>query len=527
MIGSAVCGQVPLNLSSNHGTNQVTNRHITLQPQQLFDTAFHYYRQNDIDKALFYFGLLTGLAPHHTDTAKQKLVITAYILSANIYYQLSRYRTAYELLLIALQHAERSGDIISQSRVYLSLGLIYHTIGKQDVAIKYFSEALKLGRDSALILNNIGYVNVLSGNLDDAFYVLSQSLQLANEKDSRHLYLVLHSFAMYYRAREIWDSAYHFYRLSLAEAMRESSRQHKRVQAIALSGLGQLYFELNKPDSALFYINQSNLVAIENDLLGVRMENYLILSNIATRRRQGVVAFEYFRRYYDLKNSVLNSVTIAEIGELRRRQESSKASQQISQLTVEQQVKAQTIRYQRILRNIILAVLLLISAILTFVLTQHRRLNTAYKKLFDKSVKLVEYENMHVKEGRKTILTDKVPDKLIAQIYAVMEDTTVVCDPEFTLDKLADLVGSNRVLVSQAINNGLKKNFRTFINEYRVREAQRLFSESETIKYTIEYVAINVGFKSRTSFITAFKETTGVSPGFYLRALRKSLGVSV
>jgi len=385
----------------------------------------------------------------------------------------------------------------------------------------YFSEALKLGMDSALILNNIGYANVVSGNLDDAFYFLSQSLKLANMEQDRYLYLVLHSLAAYYRARDIYDSAHHYYRLSLTEAARGNSRQHKKVEAIVLSGLGQLYFELNKPDSAIFYINQSNLVAIENNLLGIRVENYLILSNIAEHRGNRMVAFDYFKRYYNLKDSVQSLVTIAEIGELRRRHEISKANQQILQLTVEQKVKAQTIRYQKILKNIILSVLALISAVLVFVFVQHRKLNTAYKKLFDKNVKLVEYEQTHTKKCRKPVLTDGVQDELIAQIYAVMEDASVICDTEFTLDKLADLVDSNRVRVSQVINNGLKKNFRTFINEYRVREAQRLFSEPDSTKYTIEFVALNVGFKSRTSFIAAFKETTGVSPGFYLKSLRE------
>jgi len=523
VFGDAVYGQ--LSAIPNRSDNEIISKYIHLPPQQLFDTALHYYRQNDIDEALLCFGLLTSMVPQSIDTVHQRLVATAYILSANIHYHTSSYRTAYDLLLKALQQTEINGDTISQHRINISLGLVYHSIGKQDIAIMYFSEALKSGKDSALILNNIGYANVVSGHLDEAFYFLNQSLQLANMEQDRFLFLVLHSLAAYYRTQKNYDSAHYYYRLALTEAVRENTRQHKKVEAIVLSGLGQLYFELNRPDSAIFYINQSKRVATENDLLDVLLENYLILSNIENHRGNKTIAFDYFRRYHNLKDSVLSYVSVTEISELRRRYEISKANQQILQLTVEQQVKEQTIRYQRIFQIIILAVLVLISAVLVFVFAQHRKLNTAYKKLFEKDVKLIEHEQILLKKSRKTILTDRAQNKLISQVYAIMEDAAVICDTEFTLDKLADLVDSNRVRVSQVINNGLKKNFRTFLNEYRIREAQRLFSESDTTKYTIEFVALKVGFKSRTSFIAAFKETTGVSPGFYLKALQEQQAI--
>jgi AraC-like DNA-binding protein len=156
---------------------------------------------------------------------------------------------------------------------------------------------------------------------------------------------------------------------------------------------------------------------------------------------------------------------------------------------------------------------------------QNNKLRTAYKNLFDKNVKLVEVQKhlpkTYSERYQTSTLTDETQSELLARIYTVMEDTSMICDAEFSLDKLADLVESNRVYISQVINDGLKKNFRAFINEYRIREAQRLFSETDTSKYTIDFIAHTTGFKSRTSFISAFKEATGVTPGFYLKALQE------
>jgi len=66
-----------------------------------------------------------------------------------------------------------------------------------------------------------------------------------------------------------------------------------------------------------------------------------------------------------------------------------------------------------------------------------------------------------------------------------------------------------------------KKNFRLFLNEYRIKEAQRLFSVPDAGKYKIEAVGNEVGFKSPNAFRRAFTEITGVSPSFYLNSMLK------
>ena len=103
----------------------------------------------------------------------------------------------------------------------------------------------------------------------------------------------------------------------------------------------------------------------------------------------------------------------------------------------------------------------------------------------------------------------------------IMEDVSVICNPEFTIDNLAIMVNSKHYYVSQLINSIQNKNFRSFLNTYRIREAQRIFSETDISQFTVEYVSTQVGFKSRTAFREAFKEITGVSPSFYIKSLQK------
>jgi YesN/AraC family two-component response regulator len=505
--------------------SEIIAKYIHLSPQQLLDTGYYHYDQNNINEALTCFGLLINTVPKNADVAHQKILIGAYFRFADIHYHMDNYRIAYELLLKALQLSESIDDVSNRHSILISLGNIYHRLDRQDLAKWHFLEALTFGRDSVLILNNLGYGSVVSGNLDDAYRYLTQSMQLAQQQNSEFLYIVLHSMAAYYRNKKNYDSAYHYYQLTLNKISTNNTTQHQKGKAIALSGLGRLFFEINKLDSAVFYIGLSNSLATENDFLAVLLENYLMMSQIAEARGNRTASFEYFRQYSNLKDSIYNREKIVDITELRRLYEIAKANQQIDLLTADQQMKSMTIRHQRIIQHIMLVILITVSLMLAIMFFQHKRLNTAHQKLVEKNVKLIEFENpsveTHSEKYQKSLLTDQKQNELLTQIYAVMEDVSIVCNAEFSLDKLAELVQSNRVYVSQVINSVLKRNFSTLVNESRIREAQRLLLEMDTSKYTIDMVVHETGFKSRSTFNAAFKEISGVSPSFYLKSIQK------
>ena len=87
---------------------------------------------------------------------------------------------------------------------------------------------------------------------------------------------------------------------------------------------------------------------------------------------------------------------------------------------------------------------------------------------------------------------------------------------EFSLEDMARLVGSNTRYVSQTINETFGKNFRTFINDYRIEEAGlRLIDNERYGNYTIKAIAESVGYKSHTNFIEIFKKSTGMTPSTY------------
>lgn len=117
---------------------------------------------------------------------------------------------------------------------------------------------------------------------------------------------------------------------------------------------------------------------------------------------------------------------------------------------------------------------------------------------------------------RGSSLNDGLRDRLASAIADAMDNGTEFCRPDFSLEALARLVGSNSSYVSQTINAVYGKNFSNFVNEYRVRLACRKLADIERYgNITIRGVGESVGYSSYGTFIKVFKNITGMPPSLY------------
>jgi AraC-like DNA-binding protein/Tfp pilus assembly protein PilF len=503
--------------------NQIISNFSHLSTQQLLDTAEHYFKKNSIDTALVCYSLIVNTPVKNTDVEQKKKVIETLNRLAKIYTDMSDYRSAHDVLIKALLLCEEINYESFLPKIFTNIGNIYYHFNRFDIAKEWYSRALQAGPEDsiglAIILNNLGAVEVENKNIDSAFFILNQSLQISERINFSGLYSTQSYIARLYQYQKQYDSAFYYFRLALNNA-KENNQIEK--EADNLSHLSKLFFEVGKTDSALLYIEKSKTIAKNNNFLRILAKNYLALANIEESEGRNKNALTYFRTYANLRDSIFNTEIFGNINQLQHSYEISKTNQQIEQLVIKQQIKDQVIRYQRIIQGIIFAVLMLVSIVLLFVFLQNRKLNVAYKALFDKSLKIIDLEKLSKddsKKYQKSALTYEEQNELLNRILVLMEDTSIICDAELTVDKLAEMAKSNTTYVSQVINFTFEKNFRSFLNEYRMREAQRLFSEPDAAKYTIEFVANQVGFKSRTAFSNTFKEIIGVSPNFYFKSM--------
>jgi len=112
-------------------------------------------------------------------------------------------------------------------------------------------------------------------------------------------------------------------------------------------------------------------------------------------------------------------------------------------------------------------------------------------------------------------------DEIAARIIRTMEQDKLYQEADLTLQNLADRIQLPSYQVSQAINDGMNKNFYDLVNSYRVEEAKRLLLDSKNNNFTILSVGFEAGFNSKTTFNTVFKKFTGLTPSEF-RAKQKN-----
>jgi AraC-like DNA-binding protein len=83
---------------------------------------------------------------------------------------------------------------------------------------------------------------------------------------------------------------------------------------------------------------------------------------------------------------------------------------------------------------------------------------------------------------------------------------------DLTLSVVAEKTGIKERTVSNVVNTVADKGFNEFINELRVREAQKLLRDTSK---SVKEIQFEVGFKSKTTFFHSFKKVTNQTPKDY------------
>lgn len=109
-----------------------------------------------------------------------------------------------------------------------------------------------------------------------------------------------------------------------------------------------------------------------------------------------------------------------------------------------------------------------------------------------------------IKEEKKVEIQQK--------LQVLMDEKKLFTDSLISLGKLAKLVGEPAYVVSQVINEKMEASFYDWIAKYRVEEAKRLMTDPKTSQFTVEQIAEEVGYNSKSAFNKAFKKFAGQTP---------------
>ena len=110
---------------------------------------------------------------------------------------------------------------------------------------------------------------------------------------------------------------------------------------------------------------------------------------------------------------------------------------------------------------------------------------------------------------------NKENDEAILRIKNYMEREEPYLEPSLSIYDLSQQLSLPLKELSVLINHNLNQHFFDFVNEYRIKKAMEILADPSKSDLTILEILYEVGFNSKSSFNTAFKKYTALTPTQY------------
>jgi tetratricopeptide (TPR) repeat protein/AraC-like DNA-binding protein len=498
-----------------------------------------------------------------------------YVNIGNSYHQLGNYYIAIEYFNNALSIVKTSEDKSSLPFAWNGIGLAYKYLACYDSALYYYRMLLDFDkihgteRELAIDFQNIGsiYFDWHQYNLAEEYYL--HAWQIYKEKGTKNdVSFILNNLGKVNQARQEYEKALEFYQQALAI---DQETGIKSNLAIRFNNLGAVYFEIKRYSEAETYFKKSlaindslsqlynkglnyknlgnvyiktgNYKTAENMLekgLGIASEigsknlTLSILESFADlNKTQGRYedAFDYFTKYSALKDSLFTENNQKALADMHAKYQVDEKDQQIELLNNQKEIETlRTNTFRKYLIQLV-AGIFIISGLLIFLYRQYRLKNKAYKKLVSQNLELLERNcdhNNFTNVIMNSSLTDdnKVIDFKQEQLYyklsTYFKKEKSFLREDLNINEVAKDLDTNAHYISEVINKKMNNNFNGLINEYRVKESCRLLSNPANDNLTIESIARQSGFKSKSVFNQAFKSVTGLTPSYFKKLALKS-----
>ncbi len=135
-------------------------------------------------------------------------------------------------------------------------------------------------------------------------------------------------------------------------------------------------------------------------------------------------------------------------------------------------------------------------------------INSKYPDFQKQLHQIVEKE----KRKRSYLANTNIRDLEFKLHHLVTEDE-IYMDEDLTLTELAQKLNITTHQLSEFLNERIGKNFTTFINNHRIEKAKKLLINNKD--HSILTIAFDSGFKSKSTFNSAFVKMAGISPREY------------
>ncbi len=524
-------------------------RSLRNYPSELLDEKGRdFFKRNRTDSALVCYTIISGRYTEDMSTAEKNQCADAYNICGQIYFLYSNYTKAY----MNFHKAEEICDESVKYMAYNNIASIFFYYGDYEKSGEYLEKSYEL----SLKYKDWQQLIVTFDNLVNQYYLIDSLQSIENRliefkqldlpKSNHYKYMMATCNGMLSVIHKNYPEAIRNFEKSID--FTDSLWMPERRAISSYFNIAKAYDAMENYDSAIVYMKKGEKIAVKYNYREIVVGAYEILSDYYEKAGNEKKSMDYKYKYLNMNDSILNAKTLGKIKDIQSSIEIEKIETKVLKLTTEQKQKNR-------LLAIISTALLLITFSLLWVYRQNRRLEEKNKRLFQKNLEIMASEEAEKQirnkyetqaKDHETLISKNSPENtgiihddpknssdllseedknsLLNEIRFVMDDPGVFCLQEFTVEKLASSVRSNSKYVSLVINEKLNKNFNTFLNEYRISEARkRLLDTKQYGNLTIEAIAAELGFKSRSNFNFTFKKFTGLTPTQYLKMAKSSL----
>lgn len=153
--------------------------------------------------------------------------------------------------------------------------------------------------------------------------------------------------------------------------------------------------------------------------------------------------------------------------------------------------------------------------VMSFILLMYRKQKKMYALLVER------YQNYSDRmEVRKDSSGDDDSRRLFEKIEKLMREERLYRAKDCSMDKIAELLQTNRTYVSNCINHYSGMTYYAYLDAFRIMEATRIISK-ECTEMPLKELSDILGYSSISVFYKAFKRETGCTPGQYRNEIRR------
>ncbi len=477
-------------------------------------------------------------------------LISCYDKLGLIYLRISNNPKSFEYYTKELKLAEETNNTLAQANAINNIAIFYYNEKIYDAALKQYLQALEINKINknekgvGVALNNIGEIYKIKQNFAQAFenYFEAKRIFETNEHTPQLAYCLSNIGETYMLKGELEQA------LSSVLEAQKIFEQLSDTYGLAetYNNLGEICQKKKNYQEATKNYNKSLKYANQIQSLEHIKDNYLKLSELYSEKQDIKTSLVYYKKYTNLKDSLQTFINSQIINQLKINYETEKKDKKIKLLSAESKLN----KLKSLQKTIIIVILFtgFVSQliILVVVFIQKKKKNEAYNNLVVKNIEVMKShdELIETKVKLEMLLQDKKVKKkasestdkynksnlnedqklaLFNELILLMEEEKYYLQKDIKLNKIAKLLGTNNLYLSQVINQKANTNFNNFINYYRINEARKHLSDPNYQNLSIEGISYEVGFKSKSTFNIAFKKHTGITPSFFRAKSQKKL----